>query len=207
MKKHGKNVVPEEKIPSGAEEPVEATASGAEVAVPVSDNEGRDNPPATLEERLEKLEALLLAKEETPVNQDYFSRLRQEQDMKQAKSREALVARLKQQEQEAQEIYPKLSLKEEAKDPRFVDLLKCGLDVRSAFEVIHKDEIIAASMEYAAREVERMMTNKILAGALRPAENGGKHGPAVTKTDVKSMTRQERRDMIRRVAMGEKITL
>ena len=206
MKKHGKSIVPEEMIPSGAEEMAGADPVPAEdTEVPAS--EGSGNAVFSVEERLAKLEALLLAKEETPANQDYFSRLRQEQELQKAKSRKALVARLKQQEQEAKELYPKLSLKEEAKDPRFVDLLKCGLDVRSAFEVIHKDEIIAASMEYAAREVERMMTNKILAGALRPAENGGNHGPAVTKTDVKSMTRQERRDMIRRVAMGEKITL
>ncbi len=166
----------------------------------------------TLEERLEKLEALLAAQQETTkedptVAQTYMDSLRSKEEERRKARGQALLAKLRMQEQEAKLIYPKLSLEQEVKDPRFVELLKCGLDVRSAFEVVHKDDIITASMEYAAREIERMITNKILAGGHRPAENGGNHGPAVTKTDVKSMTRQERKELIRRVRAGEKITL
>ena len=167
----------------------------------------------TLAERLEKVEALLKnmespsAPKETLSEGTYVETLKQKSTMEQTLRKEALIQKLKAQELEAQKLYPKLSLGEEAKNPDFVALLKCGLDVRSAFEVIHKDEIIAASMEYAAREVERLMTNKVLSGGIRPTENGGNHGPSVTKFDVKSMTRQERREMIRRVRMGEKITL
>ena len=172
----------------------------------------KEEKPVTLEERLAKVESLLKAIEgselkATTEKTTYMADLRQRQATEESLRKENLIQKLKLQEQEARHLYPKLSLVEEAKNPDFVALLKCGVDVRSAFEVIHKDEIIAASMEYAAREVERMMTNKVLAGGFRPTENGGNHGPAVTKVDVKSMTRQERKDMIRRVRMGEKITL
>ena len=160
----------------------------------------------SLEERLAKLEAILGAMEKPQPEPSYTEELKaKEEELRQANAK-VILARLQQQEAEARELYPKLSLKEELKDPRFAELLKCGFDVRSAFEVIHKDEIISASMEYAAREVERLMTNKLLAEGNRPSENGGNHGPAVSKTDVRSMSRQDRKDIIRRVRMGEKIS-
>ncbi len=162
---------------------------------------------ATTEERLAKIEEMLTSMNK-PAQPDptYAEELKAKEEELRKANAKAILAKLRQQEAEARELYPKLSLQEELKDPRFVDLLKCGVDVRSAFEVIHKDEIISASMEYAAREVERMMTNKLLAEGNRPTENGGNHGPAVSKTDVKAMSRQDRKDIIRRVRMGEKIS-
>lgn len=165
---------------------------------------------ATVEERLAKMEAMVEAMNKEALSKEpepsYAQALKEKEEQLRQANAKAILARLQQQEAEARELYPKLSLKEEMKDPRFVELLKCGVDVRSAFEVIHKDQIISASMEYAARQVERMMTNKLLAEGSRPTENGGNHGPAVSKVDVKAMTRQERKDMIRRVRMGERIT-
>jgi hypothetical protein len=159
----------------------------------------------TLEERLAKLEALVEERQSTPKASTYTADLKaQAAQRRMARARE-LLARLRQQEQEAREIYPKLNLRQELKDPRFADLIRSGVDVRSAFEVVHKDQIISASMEYAAREVERMMTNKLLAEGSRPRENGGNGGPSVSRVDVKSMSRQERKDIARRVRMGEKI--
>ena len=130
---------------------------------------------------------------------------RQEEQLRQARARE-IMAKLRLQEREARELYPKLNLEEELKDPRFAELIRCGVDVRSAFEVVHKDQILSASMEYAAREVERMLTNKVLSGGNRPGENGSTFGPAVTRVDPKAMSRKERRDIATRVARGEKIS-
>lgn len=162
--------------------------------------------PLTLEERLAKLEELFRDREDKSHSAQVYEesrKARQEAD-RQARLL-SLMEKLRIQTEEAKHLYPNLDLAKEAKDPRFTDLLKCGLDVRSAFEVVHKDEIISASMEYAAREVERMLTNKVLAEGTRPVENGGFHGPALSKTDPKTMTRQERKDIVRRVFAGEKI--
>ena len=161
----------------------------------------------SVEERLGKVERLLGALQESvPMGGSYTRTLKEKEALRRMEKARDISLKLKEQEQEARALYPKLDLREEAKNPKFVELLKCGLDVRSAFEVIHKDEIISASMEYAAREVERMMTNKVLAQGYRPPENGGVHGPSLSRTDVKAMTRQDRKDIIRRVRMGEKIT-
>lgn len=107
------------------------------------------------------------------------------------------------QESEAQVMYPSLDLEEEMKDPRFVELLDCGLDVRTAFEIVHKDQILSASMHYAAGEMARRLRSETKSENSRPTENGGSHGPAVSKPDVSRMSRKERKELVQRVRMGE----
>lgn len=171
----------------------------------VCDNEA--GKALTVEERLAKLEAIFANHEGNAHSaRSYEAARKARTEASRDEAMKVAMEKLRLQTMEAQKLYPRLDLAKEAKDPRFTELLKCGLDVRSAFEVVHKDEIISASMEYAAREVERMLTNKVLAEGGRPTENGGIHGPALSKTDPKSMTRQERKDIIRRVFAGEKIT-
>ena len=84
-------------------------------------------------------------------------------------------------------------------------LLNCG--VRTAYEVIHKDEIIPAAMHMTAKTVEQKLTNKIIAGGARPSENGNSsQGASVTKSDVSQLTKADRAEIARRVARGEKIS-
>ena len=78
----------------------------------------------TTEERLAKLEAMLESMNK-PAQPTYAEELKaKEEELRQANAK-AILAKLRQQEAEARELYPKLSLKEELKDPRFADLLKC----------------------------------------------------------------------------------
>lgn len=112
-----------------------------------------------------------------------------------------------QQAQEAQQIYPGLDLEAEVKNPQFMRLLSSGVDVGSAYLVIHRDEIIPAAMQYTAQAVEQKLANKIAAGGSRPAENGMKaQGAAVVKSDVSTLTKMDRAEINRRVARGEKIS-
>jgi NAD(P)-dependent dehydrogenase (short-subunit alcohol dehydrogenase family) len=100
-----------------------------------------------------------------------------------------------------------LDLNEEAKNPQFLRLLNSGVDVGTAFTVIHKDEIIPAAMQYTAKTVEQKMTNKIIAGGSRPTENGNSAQGAInSKSDVSLLTKADRDEIARRVARGEKIT-
>lgn len=112
-----------------------------------------------------------------------------------------------QQAQEAQQIYPRLNLEAEVKNPQFMRLLSSGVDVGSAYLVIHRDEIIPAAMQYTAQAVEQKLANKIAAGGSRPTENGMKaQGAAVVKSDVSTLTKMDRAEINRRVARGEKIS-
>ena len=118
-----------------------------------------------------------------------------------------LAAQWKQEEREIREIYPGFHLAEEMRDPRFTALLKSRVDMRTAYEICHKDEIIPAAMQYAAQTVERKLAESLRSGGLRPSENGISASPAaVPGSRVAQMSRKEIRDACLRVQRGEKIS-
>jgi hypothetical protein len=103
-------------------------------------------------------------------------------------------------------VYPSFDLNVEMQNPKFTDLLKNNIDIRTAYEVLHKDEIIPAAMQFTAKKVEQQMTNKIIANGSRPVENGiNAQSSVVTKSDVSQLSKADRAEIIRRVARGEKI--
>lgn len=111
-----------------------------------------------------------------------------------------------QQAEETVKVYPSFSLEAEMQNPKFVDLLRSNIDVRTAYEVLHKDEIIPAAMQFTAKTVESKLAKKIAANGARPAENGMSSGSAaVVKSDVSQLSRADRDEIRRRVARGEKI--
>lgn len=118
-----------------------------------------------------------------------------------------LYAQWMEQEKSTKAVYPSFDLRTEMQNPKFLDLLRSNIDVKTAFEVIHKDEIIPAAMQYTAKQVEQKITNKIIANGARPTENGNSsQGASLVKSDVSQLTRADRAEINRRVARGEKIT-
>ena len=110
------------------------------------------------------------------------------------------------QAEEAKKVYPTFDLRAEMQNQKFVDLLRSNIDVRTAYEVLHKDEIIPAAMQFTAKTVESKIAKKIAAQGARPAENGMSSGSAaVVKSDVSQLSRADRDEIRRRVARGEKI--
>ena len=102
--------------------------------------------------------------------------------------------------------YPSFDLQQEARDPRFRSLLRSGVPLQTAFEVLHQQEILPAAMAYSARRAEERMADSVIAGQLRPAEGAmGGQSPVLSKRDVSRLTRAERDEIERRVARGEKI--
>ena len=130
----------------------------------------------------------------------------QEQATKENASK--LYASWMQQAEQLKAVYPSFNLEAEMQNPKFVDLLRVpSIDVRTAFEVLHKDEILPAAMQYTAKTVEQKLTNKIRANGARPAENGmNSQSAAVVKSDVSQLSKADRQEVLRRVARGEKIS-
>ena len=92
------------------------------------------------------------------------------------------------------------------KNPEFVKLLRAGIDIRPAYEVLHQNEILPAAMQFATQEAERKITNKVMANGARPTENGNNsQSAAVVKSDVSQLSKADRQEIARRVARGEKI--
>lgn len=117
-----------------------------------------------------------------------------------------LYAEWMNQSQALKQVYPSFDLNTELQNPRFTDLLRNNVDVRTAYEVIHKDEIIPAAMQFTANQVSQKIANNLRANNSRPVENGiGSQASALIKSDVSQLSKEDRAEIIRRVARGEKI--
>ena len=108
--------------------------------------------------------------------------------------------------EQLKQIYPSFDLRAESKNPEFGQLLASGVSVKTAYEVIHKDEMISGAMQFASREAEKRVANAVIAGQRRPTEGAASNrAPSLRKTDVSQLTRADREEIDRRVARGEKI--
>ena len=111
-----------------------------------------------------------------------------------------------QQADEAKKVYPSFDLRTEMNNPKFVDLLRSNIDVRTAYEVLHKDEIIPAAMQFTAQTVESKLAKSIASNGARPSENGmSSQSASLVKSDVSQLSKADRAEIIRRVQRGEKI--
>ena len=137
------------------------------------------------------------------------SRLRnqQEEQFRQAQA-EKQYALWDQQAEEARKLYPNLDMNVECQNETFRSLLRSGIDVKTAYKVLHDDEITTQLLQHQAKEVEQKLSKKIAAGTARPAENGASgQSAAVIKSDPSKWTRADRDEVRRRAARGERIYL
>ena len=105
------------------------------------------------------------------------------------------------------EMYPGFDFRAEIGNRDFQDLLRAGVSVQQAYELIHMDEIKQAAAKSAAQTASAQMQANLKAKQSRPAENGTNSKTAViVKNDVSKLTRAERAEIARRAQYGEKIT-
>ena len=158
------------------------------------------------EEALEKGITVEQLKEIRKMERENAELKRQMDEQNRRENANKVYAQWMEQAEKAKSVYPSFDLRTEMQNPQFVNLLRSNVDVKTAFEVLHKDEIIPAAMQYTAKTVEQKLTNKIIANGARPAENGNSsQGASVTKSDVSQLSKADRQEIIRRVQRGEKI--
>ena len=159
------------------------------------------------EEALAKGMSVETLKEIKAMKRENEELRRQDAERKNQENRDRTYARWMEQAKQAQQFYPSLNISEEAKNPQFLSLLNAGIDVKTAFEVIHKDEMIPAAMQYTAKTVEEKIVNSIRANGTRPVENGmSSQSAATVKRDVSQLTKADRLEIERRVRNGEIIS-
>jgi len=111
------------------------------------------------------------------------------------------------QSEELKETYPNFDFMAETQNKDFTDLLKVGIPLRTAYEVIHKDEIIEGAMAAAVQKTKEQVTNNIRANGNRASENGtSTQSPATFKKDVNSLTKADMEEIEKRIARGERIS-
>ena len=158
------------------------------------------------EEALEKGVTVEQLKEIRKMERENADLKRQMEEQNRKENANKIYAQWMEQAEAAKAVYPSFDLRAEMQNPQFVNLLRSNIDVRTAYEVLHKDEIIPAAMHFTAKTVEQKLTNKIIANGARPAENGNSSQSAtVVKSDVSQLSKADRQEIIRRVQRGEKI--
>lgn len=136
--------------------------------------------------------------------------IRQEEDRR--KEFDAKYAEWSMQADFARNEYPNLDLNAEMQNKDFFGLLTRGIDVKTAYQVIHQDEIvqnaISTATQRTAQAVQQQTVNNIRSKGLRPNENAGSSQAGFTfKTDPHKWTKADRAEIAKRVAGGEIIKL
>lgn len=104
------------------------------------------------------------------------------------------------------ETYPTFDLRAEMGNQQFRGLLKSGIPMQQAYELIHMEEIKEASARAAAKSMGQQMTARMKSKASRPKENGtSKQSAVIVKNDVSSLSRADRAEIARRAQRGEHI--
>ena len=158
------------------------------------------------EEALEKGISVQQLKEIRKMERENSELKRQMQEKENRENANRLYQQWMSQAEQMKAVYPSFDLSTEMQNPKFLDLLRANIDVRTAYEVLNNDKIIPAAMQFTAKAVEQKLTNKMIANGARPSENGmSSQSASLTKSDVSQLTKADRQEIARRVARGEKI--
>lgn len=158
------------------------------------------------DEALEKGMTVKQLKEFKKIERENAEFKAQMEEQKRQENGQKLYAAWMNQAEETKAIYPSFDLQAEMNNPKFVDLLRSNIDVRTAYEVLHKDDIIRGAMQFTAQTVESKLSKKIASNGARPTESGmSSQSAAVVKSDVSQLSKADRAEIIRRVQRGEKI--
>lgn len=118
----------------------------------------------------------------------------------------AHIRKLQHQAQDFQTVVPGFDLRQELRNPLFARLTSpgVGLSVEDAFYAVHRKVMQEKSMEAAAQQATRMISNAIASGSHRPEESGtAAQAPSVSRFDYRNATPEQRKqlkDAIRKAA-------
>lgn len=121
---------------------------------------------------------------------------------------------LNQEAEAMKEFYPEFDLNSEMGDPQFMSLLATLRNsnfpnaVRRAYEVIHHDDIMSGSIEYATQRAKQMVSNAVRSGQNRPRESAANSqaSSGMQGIDPSKLTDEQIEDYINRAKRGERIT-
>ena len=113
---------------------------------------------------------------------------------------------LERQADELRNIYPGFNLEAELGNENFGNLLSAGVDLRTAFEVTHHDELVPQAMKLVADKAAQKVSNAVKANKSRPTE-GTTTQPLRVRKDWKNLSPEARDRLNQRILEGEIITI
>lgn len=150
-----------------------------------------------LQRELDRRERALNEREAQYVAQDEFNRK---------------TAQWRSECEELEDIYPGINFEDEIMDEengkKLFDMLQNGIPFKTAYEVVHINDLINSRSQSAAAEASKSTIDRIRAQGLRPSENANNaQAPSASTVDVEKMTAQQMDELIKRASRGEKISL
>lgn len=103
---------------------------------------------------------------------------------------------------DVQKVYPQFDIDTEMANEQFFNLVRNGVGLRNAYEVIHGSELQAARDAIIAQKAQEQLSNSVRANGMRPNEVNHNSAPDFGR-DIKNMTRAEIKQIIRRAERGE----
>lgn len=107
--------------------------------------------------------------------------------------------------------FPNADLRTELQNPEFARLTSpdVGVDVNTAYWIIHRAEIEPQAMKFAAQKAQEKLSQSVQSGMNRPVENGSRAtSPALDiRDDPSKWSKADREEVKRRARMGEKVFL
>lgn len=129
-----------------------------------------------------------------------------ERDREKAQMADAIGRWYNETEQVAKD-YPEFDINEEMENAMFIQLIRNGVDMKTAYEVVHHPDIIEKIKKTSSENAAKAVREQMESVNSRPVENGlSSQSPAIFKTDVSKLTPDQRAEIARRVAKGEKIS-
>lgn len=108
---------------------------------------------------------------------------------------------------ELADSYPDFDMTAEIDNPKFIKLVQNGIDLKTAYEVVHIADILDRERDSAATEARKDAELEYRSRDNRPYENGlSAQSSALIKNNVGSLSAKQRAELAKRAARGERIT-
>ena len=106
------------------------------------------------------------------------------------------------QAEETKKKYPDFDFERELSNPEFCRLLRAGVSVKSAYEVLNIESILDSN----SKNAEKKIVDSIRYKKNRPVENGSEpNGGILLSNHIGKLTKKQRAELAKRAASGERI--
>ncbi len=118
-------------------------------------------------------------------------------------SKMSLAEKIRAQAEETKAVYGDFDLKKELQNPEFCRLVKLGVSVKNAYEVVNLGSIL----DNKSKEAEKTAIDSIRNKSGRPVENGSElTGGILLSGGISKLTKKQRAELAKRAGRGEKIS-
>ena len=133
---------------------------------------------------------------------------RNQSELERQARQEQAYQKLMTEQTEVKSIYPDFNIDNELLNPQFENLVRNGIDLKTAYEVVHHNEILPVAMKVAADKAKSDASRVVQSNLSRPSELGAGHVDSPSdKVDISKLTKEQRDEIRKRVMAGERIVI